>query len=368
MRNLFVALLVSCGGFRPSATMTPAVSAKLPVGAEIAVVELGDAAYVFDRSSVSIVRGGKVVARADAPGSRWQNAVTVAAPDGEGRWVVGIAGGGLWRVDPNGGLEEANERLGVADANVLAIDTAGLTSIIGTTGGTVVSTTGSHVMRFSGPDAPVVAAAHDRVAIGSASSIDIYDLASNTKVTYPLPAPAFLGFLDATTDHPRLVVAAAGSVWEEQRGRLERARAPKADRVVISASRLWLLAGSRVYLDAPGGAIAIDAPGGTRIFGSRTGGVWIDHSGDRATRYTLDAPTDDPGWHRTVEPVFQRVCASCHLPDGDADLDLSAPAAWVFRRAEIARRVLVTRTMPPPGTEISDAERQALSSWLIPTR
>jgi mono/diheme cytochrome c family protein len=92
--------------------------------------------------------------------------------------------------------------------------------------------------------------------------------------------------------------------------------------------------------------------------------VWVEDAADHATRYTLDMPSDDRAWHEAVEPIFQRVCASCHLPGGDADLDLSTPGAWAFRRAEIVQRVLVERTMPPAGTDITDAERKALDSWL----
>jgi mono/diheme cytochrome c family protein len=65
-----------------------------------------------------------------------------------------------------------------------------------------------------------------------------------------------------------------------------------------------------------------------------------------------------------VAPVFQRVCAHCHLPGGDAGLDLSTPAAWAAERIEIERRVLVTRTMPPAGTELPDADRDSLAGWL----
>ncbi len=326
-------------------------------------MELGDATYAFERSAVSVVRGAKIVAHFDAPGAPWQDAATIDAPDGEGRWVVGLAGGTLWRIGP-GGLEEVNERLGIADAKVLAIDAAGATSIISFAGGVIVSTTGSHVMRFSGPEAHVVAAARDRVAFGGGSAIDIYDLANNVRVSYPIAAATSLGFLDATTDHAALVAVVDGVVYVERQGRLENARAPTASHVAVSGSRLWVLADGRVYARDPRGMVAIDAQGGSQIFGSKTGGVWVAQAANRATRYTLDAPTDDPAWHRTVEPVFQRVCAGCHLPDGDADLDLSTPAAWKFRRGEITRRVLEVRTMPPAGTEITDADRQALASWL----
>jgi hypothetical protein len=45
-------------------------------------------------------------------------------------------------------------------------------------------------------------------------------------------------------------------------------------------------------------------------------------------------------------------------------LDLSTPAVWRDERAEIRRRVVVARSMPPAGTAISDADRAAIATWL----
>jgi mono/diheme cytochrome c family protein len=61
--------------------------------------------------------------------------------------------------------------------------------------------------------------------------------------------------------------------------------------------------------------------------------------------------------------VYRRVCAKCHAPSGDA-IDLSTAAAWRDHRGDLRLRVVDTRTMPPAGTPISDADRQALATWL----
>jgi hypothetical protein len=34
-------------------------------------------------------------------------------------------------------------------------------------------------------------------------------------------------------------------------------------------------------------------------------------------------------------------------------------------RSELIRRAIDTRTMPPAGTELDDADRHALASWLL---
>ena len=78
---------------------------------------------------------------------------------------------------------------------------------------------------------------------------------------------------------------------------------------------------------------------------------------------TLPVSADAASWQRLVKPVFERACVSCHKPGGDADLDLTTPAAWTAWRGEIVQAVLVDRSMPPPGTDLTETERQALVDW-----
>lgn len=101
------------------------------------------------------------------------------------------------------------------------------------------------------------------------------------------------------------------------------------------------------------------------LFGSPGGSVWVapPHGGALA-HYQIDVSAEDVAWNERVAPVFQRVCSHCHLPGGDAGIDLSTVAAWNAERAEIVRRVMVTRTMPPAGTELADGDRAALAGWL----
>src|SRR5439155_23435796 len=96
---------------------------------------------------------------------------------------------------------------------------------------------------------------------------------------------------------------------------------------------------------------------------SVTGDAWLAtlHG---LVRVSPGGTHDDPMWQAQVAPVFQRVCSHCHLPGGDAGIDLSTPGSWIAERDEISRRVLVTRTMPPAGTDLSDADRAALATWL----
>ncbi len=72
----------------------------------------------------------------------------------------------------------------------------------------------------------------------------------------------------------------------------------------------------------------------------------------------------DASWERTVRPLFARVCAECHTRDGEAGFDLATAAAWKRRRADVRRAVVVDKTMPPSGRPFSDAERDAIRTWL----
>ena len=127
-----------------------------------------------------------------------------------------------------------------------------------------------------------------------------------------------------------------------------------------------LLRGGVLHFDCFSG-IAGDMTLGALLAASRTGDAWL--ATERGlVRAAPGGMHDDPAWLAQVAPVFQRVCAHCHLPGGEADFDLSTAAAWQADRAELVRRVLVTRTMPPAGTELSDADRAALEAWLQPAR
>lgn len=365
--------LVSCGGFHPATTTPVTVSAQLPVGAQVAVVECGDSTYVFERGLASIVRGGKVLLHVDAPDhATWETATTIDAPDGHGRWVVALAGHALWRIDAAGALEHVDERLGVPrDGRVLALDAAGPTAIIGLADGAVVVTSGGHVLRFSGFPAPAVAAARDRVAIASPAKIDVFDLAAGARRSYALDDVARVGFRDAATSHATLVAERDGALYEETGGKLVHRQAPRLDDLATSGARLWLAAGGALYAEDARGQLAGVEPAVARIarvWRSGSGGVWVDSGAHETVRYTLAVPHRDDGWQATVEPVFERACAGCHLPGGDADIDLSTPEEWQLRRAALLDRVVVSRTMPPAGHPLDEADRRALEAWLRAAR
>ncbi len=364
MRYALLAL-VACGGAAPR-TQAVAAKAEVAAGPAIGVVELGDTVYVFDRDKVTIARGGSIVSRADAPtGKTWIAGATIAAPDGNGRWVVGVADGGLWRISQTGDIEPIADRLGLAGAKALAIASAGAAFGVGLADGAALTGDGVHLARLRGASSPNVAVARGRVALWTSAGVRVLDLARDTEVSYPIADPRFVAFLDADSDASRLVVATGALLYTEDRGALHRVPVPSPIRgVAASGARLWLLAAGALYALDHHGLVRTDAAAADWIYASPSGDVWAARDRGAVTRYTLEAATDGRGWQADVAPVFQRVCAHCHLPGGDAGVDLSTAASWASERDEIARRVLVTRTMPPAGTDLPDADRAALAHWL----
>jgi mono/diheme cytochrome c family protein len=140
-----------------------------------------------------------------------------------------------------------------------------------------------------------------------------------------------------------------------------------ASQLAAAGARLWILAGDLYALDgATLRRAAITISPHATLFGAPNGDAFLAADG-RVERISIDAPADDPAWRADVQPVFARVCAHCHLPGGDAGIDLSTPAAWRADHGELVRRVLVTRTMPPAGTDLSPTDRDALARWLTAT-
>ncbi|HUJ59105.1 MAG TPA: cytochrome c [Kofleriaceae bacterium] len=353
-------VLAACGAAplaRPAPTSRLAVPAQ--VGNVVAVEEIGDTTFVLDEHRAYVVRGGVVAAVSEAPHG-WRGGAPLAAPDGDGRWAVGVdRDGRLWRITIAGELEDVSERFALGDAKVAAIAGAGTTSAFALGDGVAYSTDGVHLDRTRLAPPTAIAAAKDRLALLRAGGVDVWDLAHGTMRGYAIPGARAVAFAGG-----KLAVATGRTLWLEDGGALHAIAAPGPIAAIAGGARLWLAAGALYAVD--GRALRkTDAalPAAPRLFASQGGDVWLGTTGSLA-RASIDRAIADPAWQASVEPVFQRVCAHCHLPGGEAGIDLSTAASWNDERAEITRRVLVTRTMPPAGTELSDADRDALARWL----
>ena len=353
-------VLAACGG-APKPPAVPAVATKLPaqVGEVVGIAEVGDATIVLDHERAFVVRGGAVAAQVQAPHG-WRAAATVAALDGEGAWAVGITDDGrLYRITLAGDLQDITDRYQLAD--VRGVAAAGTTTAFALPDGVAVTGDGIHEMRAKLASPTALAASKGRVALLGAKGVDVWDLGKGESRTYPMSARA-IAFVGG-----RLAAATRDDVYVEDGGNL-RAMPIAGAQIAAAGTRLWILASGALYaLDGTSLRRAdVTVPHGARLFASTGGDAWLATHGS-VTRASIDTATDDPTWRAQVQPVFARVCAHCHLPGGSAGIDLSTAASWHADRDELERRVLVTATMPPAGTDLTATEKDALRAWLTST-
>ena len=367
---LWSVALASCGGHPPPPLNAAPVGSMADVQAD-QVVTQGDITYALG-AQLAIARGDVVTTlvpvdcnNAPCPARVWTSAASIPALDGDGRWIVATRyDNTLWRVRLDGELEPIASRFGLTSKDqIRGVAGAGTTIAVLLDRAVLVTDDGTHVTRFelSSPHG-MLAVAQDRVALASAHAIDVWDLARNTRRSFTVESghPAFL---DADQKTSRLVVTSGHGVWIEHADKLQPLDADITN-TAIAGARLWLEIGKRLYIlgDTTPLDTTVASAGAEPMFGAPNGDVWVGAKGLR--RYALGAAAGDPVWRAQVEPVFERVCAHCHLPGGDAGVDLSTAASWTVEHDELVRRVVTTRSMPPAGTDLGDADRATLAAWL----
>ena len=99
-----------------------------------------------------------------------------------------------------------------------------------------------------------------------------------------------------------------------------------------------------------------------RLASSPSGDVWV-LAGGSLERFAQATPDPTFAWSSTLAPIFARVCASCHGPNGVSGVDLSKAAEWDAERDAIRARVVESKTMPPEGHTLSDTDRASIAAW-----
>lgn len=355
-----VLLVLAACGAAPRPPAAPSTAVKLPAdtGEVVAIDEVGDATIVLDRTRAFVVRGGALTASIPAPHG-WRAGATIAAIDGEGSWAVGVSDDGrLYRITLAGELEDITDRFAISA--VRSVAAAGTTTAFALSDGVAVSGDGIHELRAQLATPTALAASKGRIALAGAHAVDVWDLATRQARTFPVTAKsiAFVG--------SKLAVATGDAVLiEDGTGMTKLAVA--GSQLAAAGTRLWIVGDGLYALDGTTlRRSTASVPRGARLFASPGGDAFLITSG-AVNRISIDAGTDDPTWRSGVAPVFARVCAHCHLPGGDAGIDLSTAASWRADRDELVRRVLVTHTMPPAGTDLSPYDLDTLRRWLSST-
>jgi mono/diheme cytochrome c family protein len=342
-------------------------ASNAPMGHVRAVADAGDVVAVFSDTGATVL-ASKAVVSTDTSVNDWVDAGAVSATDGSGQWIVGARGNGhLYRLRNQSTFEDVSGRYGLG-----AFAARGATSLgPGFTGflldGEIAIADGHQVARygsakmtdFAGGGGFAVGVAHD--------SLYVVNAAQKTATTFALPdvthaALGPSGRVYATTS--RAVYAA------NDKGELALVYESDDDTIhglVASGPHVWFADGSELGVvdgdnvaETTGVHVAVDA----KLAASASGDVWVVGAGGLQRFARADSgPSPTAMWTATLSPIFARACASCHMPNGVSGTDLSTPAAWQSERPRIRERVVVTKTMPPQGHPISDADRAAIQAW-----
>ena len=172
--------------------------------------------------------------------------------------------------------------------------------------------------------------------------------------------------VDACTSRPRRAIYTAGPsgdlslTYDSQStgiGELTVSR----DTVWFSDGRELGIIGSDRVAETSTAPFVSDA----KLSPSANGDVWAISAGTLRRFSRVASPADRAAlWDSSISPIFARVCANCHEPNGVAGIDLSTADAWEGERLEIRQRVIEARTMPPQGHELAETDRAAIAAWL----
>lgn len=354
---------------------------KVDVGPVSHVVESEGDLVVFGDRGASIFTAGALVA-VDHSATRWRGATTIPAADGNGRWIVAIDGEGKLRRLRNGStFEPIGERYGFVSDRLTAVADFGR-GFVGFLGDPSLAAIadGKTVTRFDVAFTALAGGGGKGAAMTSAA-VRLFDLVDEHDRVFALEGPRFV----AVDPHGRLYAATDREVYEESpSGELSlryETKETKIHGLVASQDLIWFADGGDLGVIDPGAELPahvsvtrnLRLSHDARLEPSGSRDVWAIASG-ALLRFALGpnaaplaAPMTDAEraarWPSMIQPIFARACTPCHLPDGEANADLSTLEAWKSRGKEIRRRVIMKKAMPPKGHSISDADRAAIEEW-----
>lgn len=373
------ALLAGCGAAphtRAAGAVTPLTvrpvawnPSQAQVGRVAAVADAGNIVAVFGDAGATVLGSGAVVA-VDRSVTDWASAGTIAGADGSARWIVGIdRHGHLHYLRGSSAFQDVSARYGLDGRAFRGASMIDATRVGFLLDGGLAVADGRSVSRYDAlpPLLDIAGGGGRGAAIGSDLFVAFDPSLSSTR-TYRIPGVA------------SVAVGADGRIYASTRRALYAAK-PDGELALVydaegdtlhglasSGAHVWFADGSELGVvegdhvaETSGAKVAFDA----RLSPSSTGDVWVLSQGklDRFARAEAE-PALATTWTTTLAPIFARVCAACHQPNGSSGTDLSTAEAWESERAAIQERVVVTRTMPPQGHPLSDADRDAIRSWV----
>jgi hypothetical protein len=324
------------------------------VGRVAAIAESGEDLFVFGSSGAHVLAAGASVA-SDPSVVGWRSATTIPAADGNGTWVVGVDDKGrVLRVRDRSNLEVISGRFGLEKSDVHAIAALGPNRVAFALDKALAIVDGDRIHRHDYAFNAIAGGSGHGAGVGN-GELRVFDPFRGIDQSYKLDVEFV-----AIDSRGRVVAANDRAIWREEDGKLTlKYRSPKEaiHGIATSAERVWFSDGEELGVLDGGVTIGLKATG--TLVGSPSGDVWTIANGT-LKRFSIDTAGT---WSTTIAPIYTRVCSGCHGPSGSAGLDLSTPARWDSKREAIKKRVVIDKTMPPPGHPLNEADRQAIESW-----
>ncbi|HEY8088444.1 MAG TPA: cytochrome c [Polyangiaceae bacterium] len=373
-------VLVGCGPAphsRAAGALTPLAVKSVawnPTSADLgpvtAVADAGKVVAVFGSSGATVLSAGAVVAR-DTSVKDWVGAQAIHGADGSARWIVGVDGRGhLHYLRGLSSLDDVTARYGLDGRPVRGVAMLDAKRVGFLLDGEIAVADGGRLTRFAVPPLAGLAGGAGSGAGVGADTVLSFDAAMNAR-TFPLRGVTAVtvgrdGRLYATTRRALYAATEHGDL-----ALVFDAGADTLHGLAASGDHVWFADGPELgtldgdhVAETAGLRLAPDAG----LAPSGSGDVWVLTRG-ALERYGRADPEAALGarWSSTLAPIFARACSSCHLPGGVSGTDLSSAEAWHSERAAIHDRVVKTRSMPPEGHPLSEADRGAIQAWVDAT-
>jgi len=340
---------------------------RAPVGAVTAVADTGSVVAVLGDAGATILSSGAVVAT-DRSVTDWVDARIIRGADGAPRWIVGIDGKGrLYYLRGLSSFEDVSQRFGLEGRAVRGAAMLDPKRVGFLLDGEIAVAQAGRVVRFAVPPLSTLSGAAGIGAGVAPDAVLVFD-EKMTAHAFALPGVTRVvlgpdGRVYATT---RRALYASGEHGDLQL--VYDANGEALHGLAVSGEHVWFADGSELGVvdgDHVAETTGARVPPDARLAPSPGGDVWVLAGGalQRFARSEAE-PTLASAWSSQLAPIFARACSRCHLPNGVSGTDLSTAEGWQSERAEIADRVVKSRTMPPEGHPLSDADRAAIRSWV----
>jgi Cytochrome C oxidase, cbb3-type, subunit III len=341
--------------------------ARASVGAVRAVADTGNVVAVFGDAGATVLSAGAVVVQ-DPSITKWVSAGTIPGASGSAPWIVGVDGAGhLHYLRGLSAFDDVTARYGL-DRPVRFAATLGPGRVGFLLDQEIAVADGRQVSRFGVGPLRQLAGGDLRAAGVEEDGLVVFDLAQQQSRAFPLR-----GVIGAAVGADGRVYAATSRALyaTSPEGVLELvydADGESLHGLVTSGDHVWFADGAELGVidgdhvaETTGARVAEDAS----LAPSPSGDVWVLTTKGDASRFArVDAePALAAVWQSSLAPIFARSCSSCHLPGGPSGTDLSTAEDWQSERGAIVERVVTSKTMPPEGHALSDADRAAIAGW-----